>query len=39
MPEDKAAAPMTGVTDLGDGLTVVDIWQGLHANAIAWQAP
>ena len=38
MPEDKAAAPMTGVTDLGDGLTVVDIWQGLHANAIAWQA-
>ncbi|TQM90403.1 hypothetical protein BD293_0039 [Roseinatronobacter monicus] len=36
MPEDNLCNPMAGVTDLGDGLTVVDIWQGLHANAKAW---
>lgn len=27
---------MQGAVDLGDGLTPIDIWQGLHANARSW---
>lgn len=27
---------MHGAVDLGDGLTPIDIWQGLHSNARAW---
>ena len=27
---------MSGAVDLGDGLTPIDVWQGLHANARAW---
>jgi len=33
---DNLSLAMRGVVDLGDGLTPVDIWQGLHANARAW---
>ncbi len=35
---DEAFDPMQGATDLGDGLTPIDIWQGLHANARNWSA-
>lgn len=28
---------MRGAVDLGDGLTPVDIWQGLHAGARSWE--
>ena len=32
----NAPNALQGVIDLGDGLTPIDIWQGLHANAHAW---
>ena len=37
MTVDDPNDPMCGVVQLGDGLTPVDIWQGLHGNARAWQ--
>ena len=29
--------PLLGVIDLADDLTPVDVWQGLHLSALAWQ--
>lgn len=37
MDSDTPNDPMQGVVYLGDGITPVDIWQGLHANARAWE--
>ena len=30
--------PLLGVIDLADNLTPVDVWQGLHLSALAWQS-
>ncbi|WP_082830727.1 MULTISPECIES: hypothetical protein [unclassified Pseudovibrio] len=35
---DNNITPTLGAFDLGEGLTPVDIWQGLHASEPLWMA-
>ena len=37
MTIDSHADPLLGVIDLADNITPVDVWQGLHLSATAWQ--
>lgn len=37
MQVDEFQGPLRGVAHIGDNLTPIDVWQGLHANARAWE--
>ena len=37
MADGIATDPLLGVIDLADNITPVDVWQGLHLSALAWQ--
>ena len=37
MTSNITADPLLGVIDLAENITPVDVWQGLHHSATAWQ--